>query len=122
MLVIVLTASLFVTHAMRDKAGLKGFMPSLFDNAPTPSEQPLPTTTTDKQRIIIAVPTRVAVVLWDEQNNQNNGAAAGVYPREPGKELCPNSALEHSEVCLSGSIEELLLKSAQDVTRVIQGT
>ena len=114
MLLTVLSTLLFVTYENRDKANLKGFMLSTFNNATAPLEGQPPATGVDKHRDI-AVPARVGVVLWDERNNGNS---ANISLREPISELCQASNAENSKVCRPGSIEETASKSAQGVPLV----
>ncbi|MEO5703040.1 MAG: hypothetical protein ABIQ54_04050 [Gammaproteobacteria bacterium] len=79
----------------------------LISNTTTQEGQPSATVADEQTGTV--VPTRVAVVLWDEQNNANT---VPISLGEPSQ-LCQNSGSHSNEVCLSGTIAEPVFKPAQ---------
>lgn len=108
MFVTVFAAFLFITYTTgRDGAVHVPEGSMLISNTTTQEGQPSATVADEQTGTV--VPTRVAVVLWDEQNNANT---VPISLGEPSQ-LCQNSGSHNNEVCLSGTIAEPVFKPAQ---------
>lgn len=71
LLVVVLCSSLFVASLMEDEIGFKGFMRSSFNDPNNSFTGLVPAQRVNGQGSL-TIPTRVAVVLWDEQSKNGN--------------------------------------------------